>query len=199
MNSSNKIKSEKSKNVDEYIIGIPSDSHRNGQSENVLIVPVNIPVSLHFEYDLIGYTKQDDIKPEPSGNSNDQFEYDVTYLDEDSDTEQTQEPQSDTSHQSTGSKRGTRAQIQLLSDYMQKHTDLSKCHDIVAKNEAWNSLSVQLNEIGPPIRTADQWRRAWTCIKSQRKRQAEMHTSDVKKQKRNDWSASSSSGILPSH
>lgn len=37
-------------------------------------------------------------------------------------------------------------------------------------DELWETLAVELNEMGPPIRTAMQWRRVWSVFKYNTKR-----------------------------
>lgn len=126
-------------------------------------------------------SKQDEIsntgiKQEPVNDINNK-EYDE-YLDDDSETERTEENRTKNS-KSTKKPRAktTRAQFQKLIAFMRCHSDFNKgkppnkeTAETLRIDDAWNILIAELNAIGPPIRTSPEWRRAWTNFKSNKRR-----------------------------
>lgn len=120
--------------------------------------------------------------------SNDNYsECELEYLDEDSETiecnsmsetEQAQENNTDNSKSTESKKlraRTTPAQFQKLIAFMRCNADFNTgkqlgTSDLVRRDNAWNVLTAALNDIGPPIRTSAQWRRAWTVFKSNKRR-----------------------------
>lgn len=111
--------------------------------------------------------------------------YDITncddeeYLNEDSETEQTQENSTTTSTSSGSITRRTKtnpAQFQKLIAYMRYNGDFnrdSRRPDPTTPfriDDQWDGITAELNAIGPPFRTNAQWRRAWTVYKSNKRR-----------------------------
>ncbi|XP_037048872.1 uncharacterized protein LOC119083287 isoform X2 [Bradysia coprophila] len=134
-----------------------------------------------------GFIKKE-IKQEPKNNyDNDHSEFDEEYLDEDSETEYTQEASQTHTRESNscGKNRQARtspAQIQKLADFM---NNKGKQPD---SDEALRILTDELNAIGPPIRTTAQWRRTWSIMKynNKRKRRAVLDESETSKRLRLD-------------
>lgn len=59
----------------------------------------------------------------------------------------------------------TETQLQLLKSNVPK-----KSLSLTDKNIVWQSLSSQLNKMGPPHRTCEQWKKLWSEYKSKEKK-----------------------------
>lgn len=66
--------------------------------------------------------------------------------------------------------RTTDAQFEKLLAYMETHEDFSKGKTSESQAAAWNIVVSELNGMGPPIRTAEEWRIVWSNLKGNRKR-----------------------------
>lgn len=103
----------------------------------------------------------------------------MEYLDEDNEAEYMQETSQGHNSESNNSGENRRvmpanvkqartsiAQMQMLSEYMNKKIkDKDKYSD-----EGMRILTEELNKIGPPVRTSMQWRRTWSTLKYNKKR-----------------------------
>lgn len=105
---------------------------------------------------------------------------DEEYLIEDSETDQTHESSSTTNKSTESKKRRTKtnpAQFQKLIAYMRCNAaDFNRDNRRLDQatpfriDDIWESITTELNAIGPPFRTNAQWRRAWTVYKSNKRR-----------------------------
>lgn len=66
--------------------------------------------------------------------------------------------------------RTTDAQFEKLFAYMQTHDDFSKGKASESQVIAFNTLVSELNVMGPPYRTGEEWRVVWSNRKGNQKR-----------------------------
>lgn len=57
--------------------------------------------------------------------------------------------------------RTTKEQFKKLISYMETHDDFDKGKARIAQQVAWDSFVIELNDIGPPYRTSEDWRIVW--------------------------------------
>lgn len=68
------------------------------------------------------------------------------------------------------SSKTTPLQYQKLQEFMQTHMDFTRGKADDSQILAWEELSAELNQIGPPFHSSIDWRRVWTDFKSNQKR-----------------------------
>lgn len=127
----------------------------------------------------VEHSKTGKVKQEPSDDSlNSEYAalFEVEYLDDDSETEQMLENRTNCSSNLAESKklrtRTTPAQFTKMLEFIGSHSDGANTMNGARADadDAWNILTNELNDIGPPYRTKAGWRRAWSVFKYNQQR-----------------------------